>query len=643
MTAQLRHRGPDADGHWFDAAAGVAFGHRRLAVVDLTSDGAQPMRSASGRFVITYNGEVYNFGELRKRLELAGATFRSRSDTEVILAAVEQWGVRATLDALIGMYAFALWDCSERRLWLCRDRLGKKPLYYGKVGRSLVFASEMKALRCYPGFEREVDRDSVALYLRHNYVPAPRSIYRGIHKLDAGTVASFDVRGDDVICVSNEMYWSARAIAEAAATRHFTGTQREAQQELETLLQDAVRIRMVADVPLGAFLSGGIDSSLVVALMQAQSGNPVRTFTVGFDEQSYDESHHARAVADHLRTDHTEVRLTPRDTLDVIPGLPQMYDEPFADVSQIPTYLVSKVAREHVTVALSGDGGDEFFCGYSRYVWWRQIWRVIGAIPPFARGGLGKALKSISAETWTRSVKRLGRLLPAQARQGVPGDRIHKVADLLSAGSPEALYQGLMSHWHRPGDVVIGAHEPPTVLSEVSNITNRDRFTERMMLLDTLTYLPDDILVKVDRASMAASLETRAPLLDHRVFELAVRLPLEYKLQGSSGKVILRNILAKYVPRELFERPKTGFGVPIDTWLRGPLRDWAESLLDPARLRNQGFFAVEPVRRAWETYLNDYRPHHYLLWDILMFQSWLEHERSGLSLHKPLVALRAAH
>ena len=629
MTRTLVHRGPDGEGYWLDNESGVALGHRRLAVVDLTSEGAQPMTSSSGRFVISYNGEVYNFPQLRERLEKMGVVFRGRSDTEVILAAIEAWGVKPAVQEFVGMFAFALWDRRDRKLWLCRDRLGKKPLYFGVQNGTLVFASELRGVLQFPGIESEIDRDSLTLFLRHNYIPAPRSVYRGISKLEPVHLASFSVRNGGGFDQADQSYWSALEVARLAKNAPLLGTLDELTEQLNVLLSDAVRIRMISDVPLGVFLSGGIDSSLIAALMQHQSTAPVKTFTIGFEEEAFNEADYARDIAARLGTEHTEVFVSPQDALDVIPSLASIYDEPFADSSQIPTVLVSQIARRDVTVALSGDGGDELFCGYNRYLWWRQIWSVVGPMPAVIRGLVGRGMTGISTDRWNSLLAPMSRFLPGGLRYSAPGERIHKLAEVLRASNPDALYQRLLSHWTNPEAIVIGGREPPTPLSINSHINDKDLFTEHMMLLDTVGYLPDDILVKVDRAGMSASLETRAPLLDHRVFEFAARVPLRHKLKGSQGKLILRKVLGRYLPETMFDRPKTGFGVPIDVWLRGPLRDWAEDLLSERRLSSQGFFRPAPIRQLWQAHLEQRQSAHYLLWDILMFQAWLDQARDS--------------
>lgn len=631
MTDALAHRGPDASGYWVSEDHGVGLGHRRLAIVDLSELGRQPMHSSSGRYTITYNGEIYNFGRIRSTLEQAGCRFRGHSDTEVMLAAFEQWGIEASLARFIGMFAFAVWDRQEQQLVLARDRLGKKPLYYGFIGGGFAFGSELRALHEFPGWTRNIDRQALALYLRHNYIPAPWSVYEGVRKLPAAHVLRVTVGPDGPRQLSLSPYWSAEEQQAAALRAPFQGSLEEATDQLEALLKDATAIRMVADVPLGAFLSGGIDSSLVVSLMQAQASAPVRTFTIGFRETGYNEAAHAHAVARHLGTDHTELYLSPDDALGVIPRLPEIYDEPFSDSSQIPTFLVSQMARRHVTVALSGDGGDEGFCGYNRYVWWRQIWGRTAGVPHWMLGAAAKCIQGVPAQRLDRLMHWVYPLLPKSLRFSAPGDRLHKLAAVLNIRDPQDLYRHLVSHCSAPAQMVLGASEPATILNQSVQLRSDAEFIDRMMLLDTLTYLPDDILVKVDRASMAVALETRAPLLDHRVLEFAWSLPLEMKLQGREGKRVLKNLLYRHVPRELVDRPKTGFGIPLDSWLRGPLREWAESLLAPERLRREGYFAVEPIQRLWREHLSGARQWHYQIWDVLMFQAWLE---SSQQLHR---------
>lgn len=628
MASTLRHRGPDDEGVWVDVGAGIALGHRRLAILDLSPQGHQPMLSESGRFVIVYNGEVYNFSDLRHGLEDRSHAFRGQSDTEVMLAAFEQWGVEQAVKRFIGMFAFALWDRQERLLYLVRDRLGIKPLYYGWNAGFFLFASELKALRALPFFCPEIDRNALALFLRHNYIPAPYSIYRGIYKLLPGTILTLRWPVKEGQSPAPVPYWSAHEVAARGAAVPFIGSGIEAEEQLEELLRDAVRLRMVADVPLGAFLSGGIDSSTVVALMQAQSTRPVKTFTIGFYDDGYNEASYAKEVARHLGTDHTELYVTPREAMEVIPKLPHIYDEPFSDSSQIPTFLVSQLARGAVTVSLSGDGGDELFGGYDRYFIALYIWKWLGYMAPALRRTVSTSLKLLAPGVWDRLLGQPLSLLGVGSPRGLRlGDRLHKVSEVLAVRDAQDLYHMLISHWKNPASVVPGAVEPVTPFTERNGMVDLPDFIQQMMLLDLITYLPDDILTKVDRASMAVSLEARVPLLDHRVVEFAWSLPTAMKIRNGKGKWLLRRVLYKYVPPELVERPKMGFGVPIDAWLRGPLQEWAEELLDERRLREEGFFNPEPIRQKWTEHLSGERNWHYYLWDVLMFQAWRQEAR----------------
>jgi len=628
MQLALRHRGPDDAGTWADHVAGIGLAHRRLAILDLSPAGHQPMLSPSGRWVIAYNGEVYNYEDLRRELPVPAGGWRGHSDTEVLLAGFEHWGVEATLDRCIGMFAFAAWDRSARVLYLVRDRLGKKPLYYGWCGGALLFGSELKALCAHPaGHAPALDPAAVALQLRFSYIPAPHSIYRGIFKLPPGHLLRLPL-GTALVPASAEPvpYWTLRDVVERAAREPFRGTAEEAVEACDTLLRDAVKRRMISDVPLGAFLSGGIDSSTVVALMQAQSARPVRTFTIGFDEQEYNEAEHAHAVARHLGTEHTELYVRPGEALEVIPRLPAMFDEPFSDSSQIPTYLVAQLARSHVTVSLSGDGGDELFGGYGRYGWTRRLWRRIGWMPGWLRRGAAAGLEAAPKGVLDVAAFWLTPLLNRYGRPASAGDKLKRLGTVLA---PDAalLYRDVLSHWKRPGDLVRGAHEPPTVHTQPEAWPPFADLTQRMMFLDTLSYLPDDILVKVDRASMAVSLEARTPILDHRVVEFAWSLPAAFKRRDGQDKWPLRQLLHRHVPRGLVERPKKGFGVPLDAWLRGPLREWAATLLGEARLREEGVFEPRPIRSAWSEHLSGKRNWDYYLWDVLMFQAWLESRR----------------
>ena len=626
MGGRLVHRGPDSGGVWVDPAQGVGLAHRRLAILDLSPEGAQPMGSGTGRFVVTFNGEIYNFGELRAELEQAGHRFRGRSDTEVLLAAVERWGVAPALERFNGMYAFALWDRAERVLHLARDRMGEKPLYYGWFGATFLFGSELKALLAHPACGRDVDRNALALFVRHGYVPAPYTIYAGLRKLEPAGLLSVSSRRPGAQPVVR--YWSHERAAARAVADPFRGTAAEAVDELHSLLSDSVKLRMQSDVPLGAFLSGGVDSSTVVALMQAQSTAPVRTFTIGFREASHDEAVHARAVARHLGTDHRELYVTPREALEVIPRLPSLYDEPFADSSQIPTFLVAQLTRRHVTVSLSGDGGDELFCGYTRYALDR-FWGALRCVPAPLRSRLGRALRALPEPLWEGLVRSVAPLLPGGLATSLRVDRLQAAAEILALPTGQAMYRRLVSGWKEPSLLVPGAVEPPTVLTRPITSPALPTFADQMMYLDALTYLPDDILAKVDRATMGVSLEARVPLLDHRLVELAWRLPLALKRRGGRAKWILRQVLYRYVPPALIERPKKGFAVPVGSWLRGPLRDWACDLLAEDRLRREGFLDPGLVRAALHRHLAGERDLQYYLWTILMFEAWLASDRGG--------------
>jgi asparagine synthase (glutamine-hydrolysing) len=618
MAEAIRSRGPDDVGVWHDAGAAVGLAHRRLAIVDLSPAGHQPMDSPSGRHVIVFNGEIYNHADLRAELEREGRApaWRGRSDTETLLAGFDAWGIEGTVRRLLGMFAFAVWDRAERALTLGRDRLGEKPLYYGWFGGErdcLLFGSEVKAMRAHPRFSAEIDRDALCLLLRHNYIPAPYSIYRDVRKLPPGCLLTV---ADGRPGAEPRAYWSLAEVAQAGCHDSLHGSPEEMVDELEILLKDAVGRQMMADVPLGAFLSGGVDSSTIVALMREHTSHPVRTFTIGFDDARDDEAAHAGAVAAHLGTDHTELRVTPEQAMAVIPRLPAMYDEPFADSSQIPTFLVSELARRHVTVALSGDAGDELFCGYRRYLSAASLWRGLAPVPASLRGAIGRGILAIPPASWDRVAVVAG-------RPGRLGDKLHKGGELLGSRSLDELHLGLASFWRDPAAVVRGGAEPPTKLSGAVPDLSGLGPIERMMALDTVSYLPDDILAKVDRAAMSVSLETRVPFLDHRVVEFAWRLPLAMKLREGQGKWALRQVLHRYVPRSLIERPKMGFGVPLDSWLRGPLRGWAEETLSEARLRSDGYFDPRPIRAAWSEHLSGRRNRSHHLWGVLMFNTWL--------------------
>ncbi len=617
MADALRHRGPDDAGTFEDPSAGLVLAFRRLAIIDLSEAGHQPMSSVCGRYTIVYNGEIYNHKLLRAEL-VPHINFRGHSDTEVILGGFTRWGIRATVKRLNGMFGFAVWDRATRTLTLGRDRFGEKPLYYGRVAGRFLFGSELKALRAVEGFHASLDRGSLALFMRHGCIPAPHTIYDGVQKLPPGCLLNVldGIPGDAI------PYWSAVEQAEMGVRNTRTGSEEELEEELHALLYDAVGMRMEADVPLGAFLSGGIDSSLVVALMQAQSATPVKTFSIGFTEADYNEATFAKQVASHLGTDHTELYVTPADALAVVPLLPAVYDEPFADSSQVPTYLVSQLARRDVTVSLSGDGGDELFGGYTRYALLADMWHRLQKIPlPVRKAGAG-ILAGIPTRRWDAIFQAAGPMLPSRARVSRPGEKLHKLATALHFQAPEDVYLQLVSLWRDPSHVVLDGQEPPTSLTSgvASPLTNAGL---RAMQLDAITYLPDDILVKVDRAAMAASLETRVPLLDHRIYEMAWRLPDDLRNRPGQGKYLLRKVLDRYVPRPMFERPKMGFGVPVGSWLRGPLREWGEDLLSTSMLRSQGLLDAQVVRSAWVDHLSGRSDRTYELWSVLMLQAWL--------------------
>jgi asparagine synthase (glutamine-hydrolysing) len=630
MTSALSHRGPDDHGVWADPKTGIALGHRRLSIIDLSHEGRQPMLSADRRFVIAYNGEVYNFEELRRQLQARGHSFRGTSDTEVILAAVLEWGVTEALQRFIGMFAIALWDQQTQTLYLIRDRLGIKPLYYGWVGNSFVFASEMKAVCAHPELSRELDLDVIPLYFRYGYVPSPLSIYQGMACLSPGSILTLDQRGLADRRVRVDHYWSARDVVAGAAMHRLQITEEEAIERLEELLTDSIRLRMVSDVPLGAFLSGGIDSSAVVALMQSISSDKVKTFTIGFHEQEYNEAVHAAAVANHLGTDHTELYLSNQEAMEVIPKIPEVYDEPFADASQIPTFLVSWLARQHVTVALTGDGGDELLGGYDRYDYIARDWRAKSRLPVPLRKLLARSIRLATRPQLRWLLQALAPLLWLRGRSTVNlSERALRRAKIIEDVVFDSFYDHHGSFAVNPDlDLVLkNAAEPYSKLADPATKPGLLHVVERMMFMDLIQYLPDDILTKVDRASMAVSLETRVPVIDHRVVELAWQLPLSLKAEGSTGKKVLRRLLHRYVPPALVERPKMGFGVPFAEWIRGPLRDWAEELLSPAALDEGGVLQTEFVRRSWREHCHGAHDHRNLLWPVLMFQAWRKHWR----------------
>jgi asparagine synthase (glutamine-hydrolysing) len=622
MNNRLVHRGPDDSGIFFDPDSKIGMGHRRLSILDVSPLGHQPMNSVGGRYTMVFNGEIYNHLELREQLQAANSNhaWRGRSDTETLLACFETWGVKRTIELTLGMFAIAVWDRMSKVLTIVRDRLGEKPLYYGWHGsgsrRVFLFGSELKAMKAHPSFSPEIDRGAICSFLRHSSIPAPHSIYRGTFKLNPGCLLTVSTHSPEP---QIETYWSLSQAVNAGIQNPFDGSAEAAVDQLEVLLRDAVGRQMQSDVPLGAFLSGGIDSSLIVAMMQSQSSRPVKTFTIGFDQADYNEAVDAKAVAKHLRTDHTEMYMTSEQAIDVIARLPKIYCEPFADSSQIPTFLVSQLAKKSVTVSLSGDGGDELFAGYNRYVMTHVQWNRLALIPRQIRALLAKIIVSISPSSWNK----LGQFI---SNHRAIGDKLHKAAGVLDSRSADELYHRLISHQNRPEEWVLDAKEPVSKLVEYSKDFQSLSMVERMMAMDAVSYLPDDLLVKVDRAAMAVSLESRIPFLDHRIVEFAWTLPINIKIRSGKTKWPLRQLLYRHVPQQLIERPKMGFGIPLDTWLRGPLRDWTETLLAEDRLKNEGYLNPTPIRKKWMEHLSGGRNWSYELWDVLMFQAWLENQ-----------------
>jgi asparagine synthase (glutamine-hydrolysing) len=619
MTDAIAHRGPDDSGVWTDEAAGIGLGHRRLSIIDISPLGHQPMHSANARYVITYNGEVYNFHELRAELVQLGHTFISTSDTEVMLAAMTQWGIEAAVRRFIGMFAFAVWDRQDHVLHLVRDRVGVKPLYWSLRGNVLLFGSELKALMAHPAWHGEVDREAVAAFVRHSYIPGPHTIFSGVHKLTPGSVLTFKPGAAPRIT----RYWSLSDSFESKPARPIDTT--SAIEQLDALLRDSVKRRMISDVPLGAFLSGGIDSSTVVALMQAQSSRKVRTFSIGFHEEAYDEAKYAKAVAAHLGTDHTELYVSPREALDVVPRLPDWFDEPFGDSSQIPTFLVSQMTRSHVTVALSGDGGDELFAGYPRYLLAESLWRRIGRLPLAIRAPLASLLQAMPE----RALDSLTEMLPARWRTLNGGRKLHRLARLLRMPVDDGIHAELAAVWPFDDRLVPGTTGTLAIAADPALKSRLTDFLARMQFYDLHSYLPDDILVKVDRASMAVALEAREPLLDHRLIEFAWSLPRDLKMRDGQTKWILRQVLDKYVPRHLFDRPKMGFSVPLGGWLRGPLRDWAQALLSPSRIAADGLFAPGQLATLWNEHQSGRANRESVLWNVVMFQAWWDRYRAS--------------
>lgn len=627
MNSAIYHRGPDTNGTWLDKNAGIVFGHQRLSIIDLSSSGNQPMQSNSGRYILTYNGEVYNHTRIRKELEKNNnnINWRGKSDTETLLEAIDFWGIENAINKIDGMFAFGLWDKKNRSLTLARDRIGEKPLYYGWQGKGdkkvFLFSSELKALNAHPEFRREINRDVISLQLRHNYIPAPYSIFKNIYKLLPGhylELSETDLKKS--LLPNSKCYWSMADTAIYGINNQFTQSNADIQNNLENHIKSSVKKQMISDVPIGAFLSGGIDSSTIVALMQSQSNIPIRTFTIGFNEDDYDEAKYAKNIARHLGTDHTELYISSKKAIETIPKLPTIYDEPFSDSSQIPTFLVSQLAHKHVKVALSGDAGDELFCGYNRYLMSKKFQFLLKLMPLFSRKFLASGLQSVSPKAWNS----ISRLLPGINKYNNFGDKIHKMANALGVKTLNDLHYNLCSNWHTPTDVVSHSKELGTFLTQFKPQLKGLNPEQEMMALDFLNYLPDDILVKVDRAAMASSLETRTPFLDHNLIEYVWKIPQSLKLKNGQGKWILRQILNKYVPQNLTDRPKMGFGVPIDVWLRGPLRDWAESLLNEKKLKQEGYFNSQLIRNKWEEHLSNKKNWQHHLWSVLMFEAWID-------------------
>ena len=616
MTEALLHRGPDSSGFW-QKDDPVVLGHRRLKIIDLTDHGAQPMTSLSGRYVISYNGEVYNFLELKKKLQGREYTLRSESDTEVLVNYIEAFGIEQTLTDVVGMFAFALWDRKEKDLFLVRDRMGEKPLYYTEFKGNFLFASELKSFFALPGWRPEISRKSLSQFMSFSYVPAPATIFEGVHKVEPAHYVRISMPEAGKFRIHKKKYWDLSAVALGKKVER---SQKNLLDELESQLTRTVSNQMLSDVPLGAFLSGGVDSTLIVALMQKLSSKPIKTFTIGYGEHTYNESEFAQAVADHLGTEHTEMKVRAGDIIDLIPKVPEIYDEPFADSSQLPTTLISRLTREHVTVSLSGDGGDEVFGGYNRYLWAKRVAQFNEHISAPPRKLLSTLIKTGSVESYDRLYEILRRFVPKLPQFTLPGDKIHKLIELVEEDSELDIYLKLLTLWDP--EVVHGGSSELSVTGK--NLASDLSFQERMMFLDTLNYLPNDILTKVDRASMAASLESRAPFLDHRIIEFAWTIPLEQKIQRGKLKSPLKSLLARHLPKKLFDRPKAGFGIPIDTWLRDELRGWGEDLLSEERLRSAGYFDAGMVREKWEEHQSGRRRWQYHLWNVLVFEAWRE-------------------
>ena len=627
MSSEIRHRGPDDSGIWVDLNSRIGLAHNRLSIIDLSEAGKQPMESSSSRYIIAFNGEIYNHLDIRKQIQsyLGIQELRGHSDTETLLSAIDCWGLEKTLKICTGMFAFALWDKNTKELSLVRDRVGEKPLYYGWQKNTFMFASELKALRANSDFIGEIDRNSLALYIERSSIPAPNSIYSGIYKLSPGCFITIDTKKQSTLSadIEEKEYWSFPDIAINGQQNLYLGSDSEVISILDKKLRKAISQQMVADVPLGAFLSGGIDSSLIAALMQAQSSTPIKTFSIGFNEKEYNEAPYSKAVANHLKTDHTELYVSEGDVLSVIPKLPTIYDEPFSDSSQIPTFLISQMAKKYVAVALSGDAGDELFAGYNRHYWLNRIQNYFSWMPLQMRSFLAGSMTRVSISKWNHIFTYSEKVLKKRNSFQNPGEKIHKLSNVIGLDSPSKQYLGLISHWKENEKIVLNSNST-SFKNNISLNSDLSDITHQIMLQDSIQYLPDDILVKVDRASMACSLETRIPFLDHALIEFVWKLPLSMKIRNGQGKWLSRQTLYQYVPKDLIERPKMGFGAPIDVWLRRPLRDWSENLIDEQRLHSEGFFDVGIVRQKWTEHISGKRNWQHNLWDILMFQSWLE-------------------
>ncbi len=626
MTSALERRGPDGEGLWQDGEVNLGLGHRRLSILDLSEAGDQPMHSHCGRYVIVFNGEIYNHLRLRDQLEnqYQPPRWNGHSDTETLLQCIAQWGLVKSLNACVGMFAFALWDRKMHTLSLARDRMGEKPLYYGWQNNVFLFGSELNALSVHPSFKKEVNRSAIALLLRHNCIPSPHSIYSGISKLMPGHYLTLQPCSAEKT-MQSAPYWSVNDAAHMGLATQFQGTDTEAIALLERQLSSSVSDQLISDVPLGAFLSGGIDSSVIVALMQKNSTQSVKTFTIGYSEGSHNEAVHARQVAEHLGTDHTELRVSPDDALKLVPKLPDIYSEPFSNSSQLPTYLICQLTSQHVKVALDGDGGDELFGGYNRYLGGYKVWSQLKTLPLPLRKVISVFLQSVPTHRWDSAYKLVNSFIHRSQGIAWPGDKLHKIADAMRINQGELYYADRLSHWKNANQVVLDAPEAATFLNSRDTWPQANDLRDWMMAMDAKHYIPEDNLVRLDRAAMACSLETRAPLLDHRLVELAWTMPLHMKIRNGTGKWLLREVLYQYVPRELIDRPKMGFAAPIGQWLRNELRDWAEDLLDEAKLRDEGYFDPAPIRGLWEAHLAGHGNKEGYLWDVLMFQAWLRH------------------